>query len=459
MFRTLSAILILLICGFLKAQQTSPPSQLTPLDVRLSDGPGASFQFTKIDDNLRAEADAVDDQYEERGLVLHDPGLQAYLDSTGNRVLGDRPAPEKVSYRFRVLRDPMVNAFALPNGSIYITTGLLALLEDEAQLAGVLGHEAAHIYERHPYIENRSLRKKTVASEIISAAVVLVPGGYGSWLAATAAANVSTLLLVESVYGYSRELENQADHDGLAAMTVAGYNPHAMAVAFELLEQDSTLEYEPYPTFYHDHPKLTKRREEALAFANAHTPASARIPARKEYVAAVAPAIVSSVSTDIESRRPRTAVARATRLANAFPGVAEYQVMLGDSYRALGAKTTVPTPDELTPDGENKQRKNVLKMSEQEEQMTLLKTPESQATLKENQAKAEKAFLAAIGSDPQNSLAYRELGFLYQDESRFADAALNYRQYLQRVANTSLDRLRIARRLAEVEKLQAALPH
>jgi predicted Zn-dependent protease len=57
----------------------------------------------------------------------------------------------------------------MPNGSFHITTGLLAPLENEAQLAGVLGHETAHIDERHPYLENRSLRKKTVASEIISA--------------------------------------------------------------------------------------------------------------------------------------------------------------------------------------------------------------------------------------------------------------------------------------------------
>jgi tetratricopeptide (TPR) repeat protein len=459
MSRTLSAIFIFVAFGILEAQEPSPSSQATPVSVQVSAGPGAAFQFTKVDSNLRAEADAVDDQYEKRGLVLHAPDLQAYIDSAGNRVLGNRLVPEKVIYRFLVLRDPIVNAFALPNGSIYITTGLLALLENEAQLAGVLGHEAAHVYERHPYIENRSIRKKTVASEIISAAVVLVPGGYGSWLAATAAANVSTLLLVESVYGYSRELESQADHDGLTAMTAAGYDPHAMAAAFELLEQDSSLEYEPYPTFYHDHPKLTKRREEALAFADAHTPASARIGTKKDYVAAVAPAIVSSINTDIESRRPRAAVARATRLVDAFPGVPEYQVLLGDSYRALGAKTTVPTPDELTPVGVGKQRTKVLKMSEQEEQKALLKTPESQATLKGNQAQAEKAFVAAIASGPQYALAYRELGFLYQDESRFADAALNYRHYLQLVADTNLDRLRIARRVAEVEKLQAALPH
>lgn len=459
MSRILTAIFIFVSFGLLEAQQASVPSQPIPISVRPSEGPGAAFQFTKADNNLRAEADAIDAQFEKRGLVLHDPDLQAFVDTVGKRVLGDRPAPEGVTYRFPVLCDPTVNAFALPNGSVYITTGLLALLESEAQLAGVLGHETAHIYERHPYLENRSIRKKTVVSEIIAAAAAFVPGGYATWLATAAATNISTLLLVESVYGYSRAMESQADHDGLAAMTVAGYDPRAMAVAFELLDQDRTLEYEPRPTFYHDHPNLTKRREEALAFADAHTPTSARIGLKTDYVNAVAPAIVFNINADIESRRPRTAVANATRLADTFPGDPQYQVLLGDSYRTLGAKTTVPTPDEFTPDGENKQRKQVLKMTEEEEQKALLKAPESQVTLRENQAKAEKAFLAAIERSPEYALAYRELGFLYQDESRFADAAINYRHYLQLVAGTSLDRLRIGRRLAEVEKLQAAAPH
>jgi tetratricopeptide (TPR) repeat protein len=232
-----------------------------------------------------------------------------------------------------------------------------------------------------------------------------------------------------------------------------------MAAAFELLDQARTLEYEPRLPLYQDHPDLKKRRGDALAFADAHTPAAARIGLKMDYLNAVAPAIVSDVNADIESRRPRTAVARATRLVDAFPGDPRYQVLLGDSYRTLGAKTIVPTPDELTPDGEDKQRKQVLKMTEEEEQKALLSAPEGQATLRENQAKAEKAFLAAIQSNPEYALAYRELGFLYQDESRFADAATSYRHYLQLAANTSLDRLRIGRRIAEVEKLQAAPSH
>jgi predicted Zn-dependent protease len=457
------AVSFVVFCSMLAAQEASAGSGAaapSTVQVQVSNGPGAAFQFTKVDDALLAEANAMDAQFEKKGLVLHDSGLQAYIDSVGKRVLGDRPVPEKVTYRFLVLRDPMVNAFAWPNGSVYITTGLLTLLEDEAQLASVFGHETAHVYERHQYIENRSIRKKVVASEIIAAAAVSVPGGSALAVAlAVAASDVSTLLLLESIYGYSRELESQADHDGFAAMTVAGYDPHAAVATFELLDQDRTLEYQPRPTFYHDHPKLIKRREEALAFASSFTPQGAQTGSTQDYLTAVAPAIVSNINTDIESRRPRTAVARATRLVNAFPGDPQYQVLLGSSYRELGAETALPTKDELTSGGKAQQRREVLKMSEQQEQDALLKTPEGQATLKENQAKAEKAFLAANQIDPQYALAYRELGFLYEDELRYSDAAANYQRYLQLAASTSLDRLRIKRRLAQCQSHQTGQTH
>jgi len=168
---------------------------------------------------------------------------------------------------------------------------------------------------------------------------------------------------------------------------------------------------------------------------------------------------VDDTNNDIENRRPRTAVARATRLVSAFPGDPQYQVLLGDSYRALGAETALPTNNELTSGGKAQQRKEVLEMSEQEEQKALLKTPEGQATLKENQAKAEKAFLAANQIDPQYALAYRELGFLYEDELRYSDAAANYQRYLQLVPSTSLDRLRIKRRMAQCQNHQTGQAH
>lgn len=461
------AVSFVVFCSMLAAQAASANSgAAAPSGVRaqVSNGPGAAFHFSKVDDNLLAEANAIDAENEKKGLVLHDPGLQAYIDSVGKRVLGDRPVPEKVTYRFLILRDPMVNAFALSNGSVYIPTGLLALLENEAQLVSVLGHETAHVYERHPYLENRSIRKKVVASKIIAAAAGSVPGGSVLVAAsAVAASEVSNLLLLESIYGYSREKESQADSDGLAAMTAAGYDPHAMAEMFDLLDKYNTLEYEPRYTIFQNHPKVTERREQALAFANAHTPKDARTGTTQDYLAAVltaiVPAIVDDTNNDIENRRPRTAVARATRLVNAFPGHPQYQVLLGDSYRALGAETALPAKQELASGGKAQQRKEVLNMSEQKEQEAQLKTPEGQAALKENQAKAEKAFMAANQIDPQYALAYRELGFLYEEESRYSDAAANYQRYLELVATTSLDRLRIKRHMAQCQNHPTGQTH
>jgi tetratricopeptide (TPR) repeat protein len=460
------AVSFVVFCSLLTAQQApadSGPAAPNTAQVQASNGPGVAFQFTKADDDLLAAANAIDAQYEKKGLVLHDPVLQAYIDSVCKRVLGDRPVPEKVTFRFLVLRDPTVNAFALANGSVYIPTGLLSLLENEAQLAGVIAHETAHVYERHSYLENRSRRKKFVATEIILVAANSVVAGYGSILGSVVTTGVGNLVLNESIYGYSRELESQADRDGLAAVTVAGYDPHAMAATFELLDKYSALEYEPQPTFYQDHPQLTKRRKEALAFADAHTRKGVRSVTTEDYLTAVltaiAPAIVDDANNDIESRRPRTAVVRATRLVNAFPGNPQYQVLLGSAYRLLGAKTALPTKQELTSKGEDQQREEVLEMTEQREQEVLLKSPEGQATLKENYAKAEKAFLTATQTNPQYALAYRELGSLYEDESRYSDAVANYQQYLQLLPPTSLDRLRIKRRLAQCQSHQTGQAH
>ena len=454
---------LVLICSAALAAQTAPQASMPLIGpqawAQVPDGPGSAFKFTKIDDKVFDDATAVDLEYEKKGMVLHDANLQSYLDSVGNRVIGDRAIPQNVHFRFMALRDPMVNAFALPNGSIYVTTGLLSLLENEAELAGVLGHEMAHVFERHPYLENRSARKKALTMNVLGAAGSWAPIGPGVSAAFGAAvwagAELSSIVLIASVYGYSREMERQADSDGLDAMTAAGYDSHAMARAFELLDEDSKLEYEPIATFYHDHPKLTARRQEALGFAATHTPAHPRTVDKKDYLAEVAPAVTYNIASDIENRRARTAVVRAGEMVTVFPNDPEYQVLLGEAYRGLAAETAQPTPEELTPEGQSLHRKELFKMTMEEEQKKLLEQPGGQATLHDNHARAEKLFQGVIQSSPSFAAAYRELGFLYQDDGRYADAAGEYRHYLNLVASTSLDHLRIQMRLAEVEKLEA----
>jgi predicted Zn-dependent protease len=420
----------------------------------------ADFQFTQIDLKVLDEANALDDAYAKQGLVLKDPELQAYLDTVGKRILNDRGRPEKVEFKFRVLRDPMVQAFALPNGSVYVTTGLMALLENEAQLAGVLGHETSHVFERHSYFENRSARKKILTANIIGGIAAVAggaAGGQGYGAAASLGAMISNAIIISSVYGYSREMEQQADSDGLKAMTNATYDPQAMARTFKLLDDDSRLEFEPIQGFYRDHPKLTERYTLATSYAAAHKGDPAETGTESDYLSKASPAICADIEEDLNSRRQRTAAARATRLVTAFPDNSRYRVLLGDAYRSLGAKTAIPADEERDRHGQSEHRKEYFTLTEQEEQKRLLAKPGGPATLLENRTRAEGFYKAVLESDPSYAPAHRGLGFLYEDEEKYSEAMAEYQAYLNMVAGTSLDHLRIERRVAAIEKKRALL--
>ena len=423
------------------------------------DKDAAGFQFTDIDSQVLQDSNAIDRQYVKKGLVMQDPQLQAYLDTIGKRIIGNRPVPNQVDFRFMVLRDPMVQAFALPNGSVYVTTGLLSLLEDEPQLAAVLGHETAHVYERHGYLQNRSIRKKALAVNILSIAASATPVGpnfgetaqlFGA--AVQVGAAVSSGVIIASVFGYSREMEHEADSDGLIAMSNASYDPTAMAQAFKLLDDDSSLEFEPIQGFYRDHPKLTDRREFALQYASTHKPEKPETEDKKTYADNVSAAICSEIQLDLNSRRERTAVDRAAKLNAMFPDTPRYETLLADAYRELGAKSTLPSEDERTRHGQSEHRKEYFKMTPEEEQKRLLEKPEGQTALHDNEATAEQLYKTALKDSASYADAHKGLGQLFEQEGKYSDAATEYQSYLSMVAGTSMDRLRFERRLASVQK-------
>jgi hypothetical protein len=126
---------------------------------------------------------------------------------------------------------------------------------------------------------------------------------------------------------------------------------------------------------------------------------------------------------------------------------------LADSYRSLGAKSKVPSEDERSRHGQAEHRKEFYSMTPQEEQKTLQAKPEGSAALQENRNSAEILYKNVLNSDPTYSQAHRGLGFLYEDEGKYSDAAAEYRAYLDMVAGTSLDHLRIEHRLAAAQKM------
>jgi len=414
------------------------------------DASAANFKFGDVDNKLLAEVNEYDRQMDKKGLIFHDPEVERYIEETGRKVIAGQAALENVEFRFRVVRDPMVNAFALPNGSVYVTTGLLAALENEAQLASVLGHESTHVIDRHSYLENRSVRKKTLAINILAGVAATMPVGSVFGAAIALGAEASAAMVEVTVFGYSQEKEREADQGGFELMTRASYDPGAMARTFELL--DEKLEFEPVEGFYRTHPKLEERRKAALERAATANVKDALTGTESEYLAHVAPAICANIEADLASRRERTAVSRALRLTNWKPDEPRYQVLLGDGYRGLGAKAAEPTLEEQGRHGQAEHRKEYFQMTEQEEQKQLLNKSDGSATLNNNLSRAEKLYLGAIEQDPKYPDGHRSLGFLYEQESKSADAAREYRAYLAFSADTTLDRLRIERRLAQVEK-------
>jgi predicted Zn-dependent protease len=143
--------------------------------------PPASFKFSTVDNKLLDEVNECNRQLENKGLIFHEPGLDNYVEEIGRKLIVNQPPLENVEFRFRVLRDPMVNAFAYPNGSIYVTTGLLAVLENEAQLASVLGHEATHVINRHTYLENRSMGNARSSVESSGSLVTHSTTPFSAW--------------------------------------------------------------------------------------------------------------------------------------------------------------------------------------------------------------------------------------------------------------------------------------
>lgn len=133
------------------------------------------FRFGEVDLELLDQVKQIDKKIEDQGLVYKDAELNSFLDRVGRSLLKGEVQLENVDWRFRILRDPSVNAFALPNGSIYVHTGLLSRMEKESQLAAVLAHEIIHIRNRHSYRSYRSYRKKMVTINVLSAASARPP--------------------------------------------------------------------------------------------------------------------------------------------------------------------------------------------------------------------------------------------------------------------------------------------
>ncbi len=191
-------------------------------------------------------------EIESKTRPLNNPAVVDYVRAVGNRVASASANPDHWTFTFKVLDDPKtVNAFAIPGGTLYVYTGLLKAAQNEAQLAGVMAHEVAHVTSRH-------MAQRMVAQLGLETVLGLALGRDPNRLAQIASSVAAQGALLKN----SRDEEAEADSKGVVACARAGYDPHALPAFFQILKGQEGAS-PGVLTFLSDHP-ATEDRIQAL---------------------------------------------------------------------------------------------------------------------------------------------------------------------------------------------------
>lgn len=219
--------------------------------------PGFNMFSKQQDIQLGQESAA---QVRKQVHVINDPTLTRYVNEIGKRLANSQEAKASgFPFSFEVVADPSINAFALPGGPMFINTGLLKAVDNEAQLAGVMGHEMSHVILRHG--TNQASKAQLIQLPAILGSAVVGNSMLGQLTQLGIGLGANSVLLK-----FSRGAETQADLMGSHLMAEAGYDPVQMAKFFEKLNTG-----EQAPQFLSDHPN-PGNREKAIEQEAARLP-------------------------------------------------------------------------------------------------------------------------------------------------------------------------------------------
>ena len=197
-------------------------------------------------------------QVKEQFEIIDDPIISDYINQIGDKILAVVP-PQPFQYHFYVIKEDVYNAFAGPGGQIFIYSGLFEALENEDELAGIMGHEISHVVCRHISQQIEQSKKVGIGTLAGVAAGVLL-GAAGAGGAASSAAVIGSMAAGQSfVLAHSREDEMQADQRGVDFLTQAGYNPKGLMTALIKIRSKQWYGKDQVPTYMMTHPAVEDR--------------------------------------------------------------------------------------------------------------------------------------------------------------------------------------------------------
>lgn len=213
----------------------------------------ADFVLISEQQEVQIGQDAAKAVEQEYGFYKGTPGLQEYVNQMGQRLVSVCNR-KSITYHFQVVDSPVINAFALPGGFVYVTRGILARINSEDELAMVMGHELAHVTNRHGAQE--------MSKGIVAQLGVGIFGTFQPELAQKYGPYASTALGL-AMLGYSRGMESEADAYGMTYAIKAGYNPRGALKLFQMFESIEQHEPTQMERFLLSHPPTKER----LAYA------------------------------------------------------------------------------------------------------------------------------------------------------------------------------------------------
>lgn len=252
------------------------------------------------------------------GSIEKDDAAERYVQS-----IMDRLYPEFIGkIRVKIIKTPVLNAFALPNGSIYFHVGLLARLDNEAQLATILAHEGAHFIKKHGLRQQRTIKGASLFATVMAVAGIPILG---------------TVLAVSSITGFSQDLEREADAMAYDRLLRAGYDTREASKVFvHLAKQVKALEKkEPY--FFSTHPRLQERIDSFNELAKKQKSKGGRI-GEQDYLDATNRIRYLALQRDLEMHRYQSVIVVLENNNTAKRYTPRWHYYLGEAYRLRAKK-------------------------------------------------------------------------------------------------------------------------
>jgi predicted Zn-dependent protease len=311
--------LFLAVCCLAVGCATAPPISI---NEAIADGEDEKILWRRA----REEQQIINNS----GLLYEDTELKAYLDDVAKKLQAYTHSPD-ISFDIKVVNDPNLNAFAFPNGVIYIHTGVLSRLDNEAQLAALLAHEMTHCTHRHSLRVIKSINDHpgymaAVRQSLKKIAMVQdlarILGVNGSMAAVT---------------GYTREFEAEADSVGLDLIVKAGYDPGQVLNLFEHLRQEIEIEGIKEPFFFGTHPSVEQRIENASRWlATEYSGRKAGIKNSEIFRTRLNKLVLDNARLDLRMGRFYVAQKGAEKYLRQNPYDAGAYYLLGEIYRQQG---------------------------------------------------------------------------------------------------------------------------